>query len=144
MEEEDEYENDDLYNDKSENLFENENRIVINEVKNRKGKNKKNLNEEKEKEILLIKERLKPFKKIKQNISDKELKTFLKNANIIYFDSKLIKTVNQFYLIHQSLLLIESKIDINKIKFKQLTFPKIDKINNNRENLKNLKTTKIY
>ena len=143
MEEEDEYENEDLYNDKYENLFEDENPIVINEVKNRKGKNKKNLNEEEEeKEILLIKERLKPFKKIEKNIFDKDLKIYLKNANIIYFDSKIIKTVNQFYLIHQSLLLIKSKIDINKIKFKQLSFPKIDKINNNRENLIKFKKTK--
>ena len=137
--EEDEYddyydEDNDLFIDQYEDILKNENPVVNNpiNIKKKKIKNeisiKKEENTEKKEtgKIILIREKIKPYKKIEENIFKKDIKSYLKKEKILYFNSKIIQTVNQFYLIQYSLLLIESNIDINKIEFKQLLIPKND------------------
>ena len=67
------------------------------------------------KEIMLIGEKINPYKIIEENIFEKEIGKLLKERNILYFKSELIKKVNYFYLIQQSFELLN--YNINKIKF---------------------------
>ena len=146
--EEDEYDNyddeDDFFNDKYNDLLKNENPILIDGVPNKKRKinNINIVNEEDVEKFALIREKIDPYKKIEENIFKKDIRAYLKNENILYFNSKIIKTVNQFYLIQHSLSLIEHNIDINKIIFKQLPIPKNYKdsqdIYKNYKNIQNL------
>ena len=99
---------------------------------------KENVNEYK---ILLIKEKLNKYKQIDENLFKKNIKPYLEKEKILYFDSNIINTVNYYYLIHQSLLLINNNVDINKIKFnklsKILSGDKKDKLNEYKS-IKNL------
>ena len=64
---------------------------------------------------MLIGEKINPYKIIEENIFEKEIGKLLKERNILYFKSELIKKVNYFYLIQQSFELLN--YNINKIKF---------------------------
>ena len=116
-EEDDDDENEDLFNDKYEDILESENTVVINMPKSKK---RKLIEKKKEFEIFLIGEKIIPFedKEIKFIKGDK-IHYFL-NKKILYFNSELLNNVNQYYLITQSLLKINKDININNTKFNLL------------------------
>ena len=116
-EEEDEYYDDlddNIYNDEYENIFENENPIVIRGAPSKKRKVKID-----EKNILLIKEKIAPYKVVE--IKKYDISSYLDKNNIIYFYSEIIDKVNQYYLIHQSLLFIYPNLNKNGIYIKSLS-----------------------
>ena len=108
--------------DKYDKILENENPIVNKVLSNKKRKVKieKNNDVEVKEKIILINEKINPFRKIEENIFKKDIKSYLTKENILYFDSKIIKTVNQFYLIQKSLLFLYPNINNEKIQFKPL------------------------
>ena len=85
-------------------------------MKTKKNKKRKEL----ENEVILIKEKLIPFKDIKENIVQKDIKSLLLKNKILYFKSNIIKKAKDYCLIQQSLLLINNNIDIQRIKFNLL------------------------
>ena len=112
---------DELFIDNYKDLLEDADPVIINDVPNKKRKIKDNNQKENEYKIILIKEKLNKYKKIEDNLFKKDIKSYLEKEKILYFDSNIINTVNNYYLIHQSLLLINNNIDINKIKFNKLS-----------------------
>ena len=75
-----------------------------------------------------------------ENLFKKDIVEYLKNEKILYFKSAIITKINQYYLIHKSLLIVNPNLNINKIKFQfQLSHnssyntkikDKLEKINN--------------
>ena len=120
-EENEEYEEDELFYDKYQDILEEENPLVTNvPIKKRKIIKVKQSKLEKEKSIYLVKAKLASFTGNKKNQYNKDIKSILKEENILYFDNDYIKDVNDYYLIHQSLLLVNNKLNIKKIKFNLL------------------------
>ena len=120
-EENEEYEEDELFYDKYQDILEEENPLVTNvPIKKRKIIKVKQSKLEKEKSNYLVKAKLASFTGNKKNQYNKDIKSILKEENIIYFDNDNIKDVNDYYLIHQSLLLVNNKLNIKKIKFNLL------------------------
>jgi len=119
-EENEEYEEDELFYDKYQDLLEEDNPLVT-KVPIKKGKIKEveQSKLEKEKSNYLVNAKLESFKGNK-NQYNKDIKSILKEENILYFDNDYIKDVNDYYLIHQSLLLVNNKLNIKKIKFNLL------------------------
>ena len=120
-------ENDELFVDEYQDLFEEANPVVTKGVPSKKRKIKNN-EPEREKEILLVKEKLTPYEGINKYAWEKDFKSILIKKNILYFDSNIITNVINYYLIHQSLLLINNNIDIQKIKFKPLVIEDYNKL----------------
>jgi len=116
-EENDDFENEDLFYDEYEDILESESTVVINMPKSKKRK----INDKpKYNEILLIGEKLIPYKDIEiKLIKGNEMHYFLSNK-IFYFKSKILLNVNDYYLIAQGLLKINKDININNTKFKLL------------------------
>jgi len=116
-EEENDFENEDLFYDEYEDILESESTVVINMPKSKKRK----LNDKpKDKEILLIGEKLIPYKDIKiKSLKGDETYYFLNNK-ILYFKSELLHNVNDYYLITQCFLKINKDININNTNFNLL------------------------
>ena len=136
-EDNDDNENDDLFVDEYQDILEDEDPIVTKDVQIKKRKINKEKNIEENKEIILVKEKLIPYKKIQENLFKKDIESYLSKKNILYFDSNIIKTVNNFYLIQKSFYLVNKSINIKKIKFNLLCRSETDKLSeyNNTKNL---------
>ena len=133
-------ENEDLFIDEYQDLLDDENPVVTQNAKRKKRKNKNDEQKKEDnenKEIILIKEKILPYKTVEENLFKKDIKSFLEKENILYFNSNIIKTVNNFYLIYQSLLLINNKINIKTIKFNLLS-----RTDNDTNKLNEYKNTK--
>ena len=92
--------------------YEDEKDMDISLKKNKKRKNKKkDYSDDKKINLVLIGK----YIEVK---SDK----YLEKKKIIYFNSNLITIKKDFYLIHQSLLLIFKNINLDTIKFKRLVY----------------------
>ena len=70
--------------------------------------------------------------KEKKILFNKDIIRYLKNEKILYFKSSIISNINQYNLIHKSLLKVNPDLDINKIRFQLLDFSpcNIGKIDN--------------
>ena len=109
--------NEDLFYDEYEDILESESTVVINMPKSKK---RKIINKPKDKEILLIGEKLIPYEDIEiKLIKGDEIRYFL-NKKILYFKSELLHNVNEYYLITQCLLKINKDISIKNTKFNLL------------------------
>ena len=124
----DDNENDDLFVDKYQDILEDSDPVITKNVQIKKRKINKEQNKEENKEIILVKEKLIPYKKIEENLFKKDIESYLSKENIFYFDSNIIKTVNNFYLIQKSFSLVNKSIDIKKIKFNLLCRSETDKL----------------
>ena len=124
----DDNENDDLFVDKYQDILEDSDPVITKNVQIKKRKINKEQNKEENKEIILVKEKLLPYKKIEENLFKKDIESYLSKENIFYFDSNIIKTVNNFYLIQKSFSLVNKSIDIKKIKFNLLCRSETDKL----------------
>ena len=121
---EDEYDN--LFYDKYDDILNDNNSVVTNITKKNKKHKKDNKKQEKENKINIIGERLNTHKSIKENIFKKDIETYIKNENILYFKSELINNINEYYLIQQSLLLVNNNFDKNKNKFVKIHYSLFD------------------
>ena len=137
----DDNDDNDLFVDEYQDILEDADPVVVNFVPKKKKKINKEPNKEENKEkikkIILVKEKIIPYKKIDDNLFKKDIESYLLKENILYFDSNIIKTINNFYLIQKSLSLINNSIDIKKIKFNLLCRTDINKLNEYK-NTKNL------
>ena len=124
----DDNENDDLFVDKYQDILEDSDPVITKNVQIKKRKINKEQNKEENKKIILVKEKLIPYKKIEENLFKKDIESYLSKENIFYFDSNIIKTVNNFYLIQKSFSLVNKSIDIKKIKFNLLCRSETDKL----------------
>ena len=116
-EENDDYENEDLFYDEYEDILESESTVVIDMPKSKKRK----INDKhKDKEILLIGENLIPYKDIDIKLIKGDKIYYFLSKNILYFESKLLHNVNEYYLITQCFLKINKDINVNNTKFNLL------------------------
>ena len=116
-------ENQELFYDKYDDLFEKENLIIKNNKKH--NKNIINMNEEYNdnvnNEIILVEEKIPNYKIKEENQSKLNIENYLKKENILYFKSDIIEKINHYYLIHQSFLRIKPTICSNNIHFRFLS-----------------------
>ena len=125
-EEEEEYEN--FFNDKYEDILEEENIIVTNKVKSKKRKIKTTETQEDNK-ILLIGKNLESYKIKEEKLYKNDIEQYLNEEKILYFKSELINSIEHYQLINQSFELINK--NINQIRFKSLGYCSI--FNNNKK-----------
>ena len=117
VEENYDYENEDLFYDEYEDILESESTVVIDMPKSKK---RKIIDKPKDKEILLIGENLIPYKDKEIELIKGDVISYFSSKKIIYFKSKLLHNANEYYLITQCLLKINKDMNINNSKFKLL------------------------
>ena len=119
--EQEEYEEEDenFFNDKYEDILEEENIIVTNCAKSKKRKIKTKAIQEDNK-ILLIGKQLESYKIKEEKLYKNDIEKYLKEEKILYFQSELINSIEHYQLINQSFELINK--NINKIRFKSLGY----------------------
>ena len=119
--EQEEYEEEDenFFNDKYEDILEEENIIVTNCAKSKKRKIKTKAIQEDNK-ILLIGKQLESYKIKEEKLYKNDIEKYLNEEKILYFQSELINSIEHYQLINQSFELINK--NINKIRFKSLGY----------------------
>ena len=85
-----------------------------------KSKKRKINDKHKDKEILLIGEKLIPYKDIDIKLIKGDKIYYFLSKNILYFESKLLHNVNEYYLITQCFLKINKDMNVNNTKFNLL------------------------
>ena len=119
-------------------LIDEDDDIVVNEVKikNKKFKKIENVNDE----IICIEEELDEYDiyRNERNFSKKEKLEYIKNNKIIFFKTDIISYVNHFKMIEKSLSILNPNLNIDKLKFNLISNEPNDNIIQQFKNLNNV------